>query len=155
MLEFENKKEQFPEIRKQILIKRLPLLIVCSIVGIGAATYEKYEAYSLMISIISTCFSVIFATSIFTWLLRKQIRKEKLIFESFKLTLDENRIIKEQSDSPKVIFTFDKIKSITKKPNGSIVIVNKDASELIEISQYINDFDILEHRLGKIMEIGH
>lgn len=152
MLEFTNNLEKYKEVKKQKIFSILPLFIIAAIMGIGYAIYEKSDN-SILVLTISFAVFLIIATPIFAWVINKRLKEEKKEFESFRLTIWENAIVREQDDAVILNFPYDKIKSITKKADGSFIIINKDATELIEISQYVNDYEILEHRLSRIMDI--
>ena len=77
-------------------------------------------------------------------------QSHKKTFESYKLTLYNNMLSREQLHQPYVAIYFYEISSIVKAPNGAIVIRGKDPAEVIGIPPQLDRFEELEAALQLI-----
>lgn len=82
------------------------------------------------------------------------LKKQKEILESYKLTITENEITRQQANAPDVIISRNFIGSISKTSKGDIIIKGIDANEQIAVPLLIDRFDELEQLLTSWKEFS-
>lgn len=146
--EFKIKKSGFSEIKKRVLLIVIPLVflpgiiaIIIRLVIVGRSSIETaLTTASLYIGFVS--FVLFFLT-----------KRQKKQFESIKLVVTENEIIRTQKYTKKKSIFFKEINSVIKTSKGGMIIKGKSASEIIVIPTQIDDFKKLEQILSQILPI--
>lgn len=144
---FTIKTNGFNEIKKQLIIKSLPLLLVSMSFGL-AITYFNTENKQDLITILPFIIPIIlFALGygIFTG-----IKRQEKLFQTYKLMFSENNVIREQINTPSINIQFVDIKSIIKDKKGSFTIKGKTATDTILIPAQIDNYEKLEILINKI-----
>lgn len=147
---FQIRENGYNEIKKQIIIKSVPTLLVSMGFGIGIVffnTKNKEDLFNALPFIIPI---FVFALGIGIF---RGLKRQKLLFQSFKLTFSENNIVREQSITPLVTIPISDIQSIIKDKKGSYTIKGKTAAETILIPAQIDNQENLEIVLNRIKPI--
>jgi hypothetical protein len=140
----------FNETKKELIIKTAPILLIAMIFGVGIVyfnTKEKEDLYSALPFIIP-----IFLFALGFGLFRG-LKRQKLLFQSYKLTISENNIVREQINTPTINIPFADIQSITKDKKGNYSIKGKTAVETILIPVQIGNQENLELLFNQIKPI--
>ena len=82
------------------------------------------------------------------------IGRQKEIYESYKLTIDDNSITREQYNTQTITITIADISDIRKNSNGSFTIKGKSAINVIIIPAQIENYEKLEQLLSEIKQIS-
>lgn len=150
MQTFKINPDGFKEIRKQILIKTLPILLIAVTAGIIISslneTHTKDDIYNWLIVIPIVGIAVGFG-------LVRGINRQKTIFESYTLIVEGNLIKREQFNSQTISIYFNDISDIIKNKNGSFTIKGKSEKGIISIPEQIDNYSDLENSLSQIMPI--
>ena len=85
--------------------------------------------------------------------LRRGINRQKNIYQSYRLTLDEQTIIRQQNMTPDIVLPISEIKEILKNKDGSLSIRGKGMNNSIGVPSQLDNIEELEGRLSEIMEI--
>ena len=101
-LTFKNDPNRFDEVKKAQLKKWVPILIVAFGVGMYIAVSSKNNSADFLIA--TAPFTVIFAFIIVSIRSFSIISRHKRRYESYRLMIDDNAIIREQMGSPVVRF---------------------------------------------------
>jgi len=150
MQQFKIRQDGFKEIKKQLLIRILPLILIGVTAGIviGSINSKDKEAdiniWPILIPIIAG--SVGYGIYL-------GIKKQKALFESYILTLTNNLVTREQLNTPTILIYFNDIKEITKSRNGSFTIKGRNTTDLIIVPCQIDNYDQLENALTQIRVI--
>jgi hypothetical protein len=152
MNEFKIKENGFSEIKKTLILKSVPMLILVSGASL-AINYFKPNAqpsdvYALLFTIPIIIGAIIFG-------LFRGIKRQRGLFESYKLIINENEIIREQTNTPRISIPHSEIKSIHRNPKGTLTIVGNSKTEVIGIPSQIDDYDKLDDLLAKIHPITY
>jgi hypothetical protein len=83
----------------------------------------------------------------------KGINRQKLLFESYKLSISEDGITREQSNTPTISIPYSDINSIIKDDKGNFLIKGRTVLETIEVSYLIDNHEQLEKSLSQIRQI--
>jgi len=81
------------------------------------------------------------------------LKRQKMLFESYKLIFSENTVVREQVNTPIINIQFDDIQSITKGRKGGYTIKGKNAVETILIPAQIDNYENLEILCNQIKPI--
>lgn len=150
MQQFKIRQEGFKEIRKQLLIRTLPIILIVIIVGIVISTVNAKNKetdinvlpFFIPLAVVSVAFG-----------LYRGVNRQKGLFDSFTLTLSNNLITREQINTPTISIYFNDIKEIRKHRNGSFTVKSKNPTDLINIPTQIENYSELEQSLAKIIPI--
>jgi hypothetical protein len=136
---------------KRILIKRLALIFgFVIIIAVGYSTYTSAKAHNDIITIIAPAvilLIVVFASS------KRTIAQQLAVYQTYKLSMHTNYISREQANVPIMEIAYDEIESITKAPEGGLIIRGTNPIEIILIPVQLEQLEQLEQRLAKIKEI--
>jgi hypothetical protein len=145
--EFQIKENGFAEIKKAILIKTIPILMLAGGTAIAISYFNSSRQSSdvnvlpFMIPILL----VVIVNGIF-----KGLRRQKELFESYKLIVNEDEIVREQKNTPTISIPHNEIKSITKNSKGILTIVGNSKTEIIGVPTQIDNSERLEQLLSQI-----
>ncbi|MEN2400171.1 hypothetical protein GKZ90_0010305 [Flavobacterium sp. MC2016-06] len=147
---FKIKETGFEEIKKQLLIKSVPLMIISLTFGAGIVYFntKDKEDFFAVLPFIIPIFLLSLGYGIFTGL-----KRQKMLFKSYKLTFLENSVSREQINTPTVTIQFDDIKAIIKNENGSYAIKGKTTVDTILIPAQIDHQENLETLFNQIKPI--
>lgn len=148
-----NAMEQFKieqPTKAQIIGKlSLQLLPAILLVTAGLLTIRLFHLSSLTVYRIalSICIIALLAIYFVGW------RKLVSIYQSYRLTVSGNVIMREQANAPIIKLSFSEVNEITKHPNGSYTIKGRSSNDVIDVPPYINDTPTLERVLNEIRPI--
>lgn len=151
MEQFKIRQGGFNEIRKQVLFKTIPLVIIAVAVGLGAYIYNS-EGLSSNLSVIPIVIPIILGAVGYG--LYTGINRQKQLFESYTLTISEGAITREQSNTPTLIIAFSDIHEITKHNNGNFTIKSRNQFDSISIPVQIENYQELEASLNNIRPLS-
>lgn len=122
--------------------------IFLPIVAGGAAIY-------LTINLMSTHNSdgitpLIIAAAVLAYLgfaMTRVFKKQKKMLQSYRLTITENEIIREQMNTPPLTVNFMEVKEIMKTRRGSFIVRGVSRTDLIQIPYWVDDLASLEEQL--------
>ena len=91
------------------------------------------------------------ASSVFR--LYRGVNRQKEIFDSYVLTLNNNAITREQYNTSTITISNAEISEIIKKSNGSFTIKGKSTVDVIVVPSQIDEYEKLEKALADIRQI--
>ena len=150
MQTFKIRQDGFKEIRKQTLIRTIPIMLIAVTVGIlissinskGEATDVNVLPFIIPLMLAAVGFGLYRGTN-----------RQKSLFESYVLTITNNLITREQFNMPTVSIYFNEVKEIVKNKNGSFTIRGKDPADMIAIPSQVDNYTQLETTLQNIKPI--
>ncbi|MBZ5857739.1 hypothetical protein [Flavihumibacter profundi] len=147
---FKIRQDGFKEIRKKMLLRSIPILLIAGTVGITISTMNSKQKENdvnvLPIVIPMAVLALGFG-------LYRGVNRQRLLFESYTLTITNNLITREQLNTPTISIYFNDVKEIAKHKNGSFIIKGKGTVNLIGIPAQIDDYFKLETALQQIQPI--
>ncbi|PXY41819.1 hypothetical protein DMB65_04445 [Flavobacterium cheongpyeongense] len=147
---FKIRPNGFEDMKKQLIIKSVPTLLLSMTFGIAIVFFnskEKEDVLDVLPFMIPIC---LFALG---YGLYKGLKRQKMLFESYKLIFSENNVVREQVNTPIINIQFSDIQSITKDKKGGYVIKGKSAVETILIPAQIDNYENLEILCNQIKPI--
>jgi len=144
--EFQIKENGFDKIKKKSFILVIPLLIIV-ITGILISHFNDNRESK---DIDTLLFLIPIFIIIITFGFLKGIKRQRILFESYKLIITETEIIRERHNTPTISIPRNEIKSIIKNSERIIMIVGNSDEDIIEIPLQINNPEKLEQILTQI-----
>jgi hypothetical protein len=102
MQQFKIKQDRFKEIRKQILVKTIPISLLAGGVGVSIGMNNQQST----IDVLPVVIPVILATMVFAIFI--SIKRQKKIFESYTLAISEDAIVRKQTNTPTITIPFNR-----------------------------------------------
>lgn len=149
MDQFQTRENGFREIRKALLLKVIPIAIISATVGIIISQFYSNSAQSEL-NILPFIIPIIASALIIG--INRALNLQKELFESYRLILDGEEIIREQQNTPTIIISKNEVTDIIKNSNGSYTIKGQK-SEKIEVPAQIDEYENLEKLLAEIKPI--
>lgn len=151
MQQFTVNPNKFKEIKKQMLTRSIPtlLLVTIAVIAINYSNTTKQETDFTWLFIAIPLFGLVM-----TWGVRKGLKRQKLLLDSYILTVSNNSITREQANTPTISIYFNDITSIAKYKNGSIIIRSKDAADQIIVPAQIDHYEEFESLIAGINPVN-
>ena len=86
--------------------------------------------------------------------LYRGVNRQKEIFDSYRLTLDNNAITREQHKTPTITISNTDVIEIVKNSNGSFTIKGNSPVNVIGVPSQKDDYEKLEKSLAEIRKIS-
>lgn len=148
--QFKIKENGFAEIRNKMLWRAIPMMLIAGLGGM-AISYFNTNQQSTDVNVWPFVIPIFLAAGAYGII--SSIKRQKKIFDSYVLTIDENTIIREQNITPTISIPLEEINGITKQPNGAYIIKGTSSVDMIGIPVQIENMDELELLLSDIKEI--
>ena len=150
MEQFEIRKDAFKEIRKALLIKAIPNLLLVALFGFAIAYFSNNKQHN---DVKTLPFAMPLILGLLAIGLYRGIKRQETLFHSYRLILDNNSIIREQINTPTITISYLDIKEIIKNSNGSFTIKGKSSLNVIGVPSQIEDYEKLEKLISEIKPI--
>lgn len=147
---FKIRHNGFKGIRKKMLLRSIPLLLIAGTVGItiSAINSKQKENDVNVLPIIVPVIAAALGLGVY-----RGVNRQKALFESYTLTIMNNLITREQQDTPAISIYFNDVKEIVKHKNGSFTIKGKEPVDIIGIPAQIDNYTQLETTLQQIQPL--
>lgn len=147
---FKTRQDGFKEVRRKMLFRSIPLLLIAGAVGITISTINSKQTENdvNILPVIIPVFAAVFGFGLY-----RGLNRQKALFESYTLTITTNSITREQLNTPVISIYFNDIKEIAKHKNGSFTIRGKATADLVGIPAQIDNHTQLETALQQIQPI--
>lgn len=148
---FKIRQDGFKEIKKQMLIRAIPMMLISLTAGFvifsintkGKADDVNILPFAIPLVVLTVGYGLYRGTN-----------RQKALFDSYTLTITNNLITREQLNTPTISIYFNDVKEIAKNKNGSFTIKGKDTADLIGIPAQIDNYPHLEDTLQQIQTIA-
>ncbi len=81
------------------------------------------------------------------------MKRQKALFESFKLIIDDEKITRERLNTPVLIIYKKDVQRITKSSSGAFCVEGESKLNAITIPSQIDKFELLEKTLNEIKQV--
>lgn len=151
MEQFKIRHDGFKEIRKTLIIKAIPNSLLAALFGLAIAYFSNNEQQS---DVKTLPFAMPLVLGILAFGLYRGIKRQEALYDSYRLILDNNSIIREHINTPTIsIFNAD-ITEIIKNSNGSFTIKGNSTLNMISVPSQIEEYEKLERLLSEIRPIS-
>jgi len=151
MEQFKIRQDGFKEIRNVMLFKAIPISLLAAFGGL-VITYFNTSGKQNDVNIFPFLIPILLGALGFG--LYRSVIRQKEIFESFCITLDNNGITREQHNTPTITISNTDVSEIIKNSNGSFTIKGNSFVNVISIPSQIDDYEKLENSLASIRNIS-
>jgi hypothetical protein len=150
MQQYRLRWEEYTVLKKKVLVRIMPFMIIIAVILCVTQGYNPRTGEISWLSILGVL-------AIFTlfcwWSIYRILNRQKKIFETYRLTVHDNLIIREQYNSPKIEIYVSEITSMSKSTVNHIVIRGKSPNEIIYVPPQLENYEELERRLEGFMLI--
>lgn len=151
MEQFKIKPGGFKEVRKGILIKTISFSVLAMAGGVGIS-YYKLNLQQSEINVLPFIVPILFVSlAIGAYI---GINRQKQLFESYTLIIDNTGITRKQSNTPAITISREEIRKISKNANGSFTVRGNSAIDMIGIPAQIEEYEKLEQLLAEISTVS-
>jgi hypothetical protein len=150
MEQFKIRQDGFKEIRKAMLIKAIPISLLAAIGGLAIGHFSTNGQQS-DVNVLPFVIPLVLGALGFG--LYRGVNRQKEIFDSYRLTLDNNGITREQHNTPTITISNTEVSEIIKNSNGSFTIKGNSSVNVICVPSQIDDYEKLEKSLAEIRHI--
>ena len=148
--QFRLQQDAYKKVRKKFLLIFLPLMVFAAGVGFSIAHFngeEKGGDITYLIFALPIALLVIVPTML------KTLKRQKEQFQSYRLTIEDTLLVREQKDTPTIELSFLDVKEIIKVGNGSFVIQGLQKGDSIQVPAQIEEYELVESSLNSIMPV--
>ena len=118
-MKFKIKENGFDEIRKKMILRTIPIAFIAACGGLAISHFNT-NGQSSDVNVLPFVIPIIIGAMVFGLL--KGIKRQKNIFNSYELTIDNEKIIRRQDLTPDIEIPLNEIKEIIKNKNGALAI---------------------------------
>lgn len=151
MEQFKIRQDGFKEIRKAMLIKAIPISLLAAFGGLAISHFNTNGQQS-DVNVFPFVIPIVLGALAFG--LYRGVNRQKEIFDSYRLTLDNNGITREQHNTPTITISNTDVSEIIKNSNGSFAIKGNSSLNVIGVPSQIDDYEKLEKSLAEIRKIS-
>lgn len=144
---FKIRPDGFNEIKKKMLIKAIPISLIAIAVGLTISFFNPNTQngnINILPIVVPICLGAL-AFGLF-----RGVNRQKELFESYTLTIDDNFVTRQQKNTPTIQIPISDITEIIKNQNGIFTIKGKLSSDIIGVPSQIDNYDKLENILTQI-----
>jgi len=149
MQQFKIPAKGLAELRKKVLIRSLPTMLIAGAVGIFVGNINSKGTDNMMVTLAPVCFVVL----ILGFSLYRGIKKQMSLLESYTLIFENNAVTRQQINTPTITIDFSDITQILKNRNGTFTIKTKNPRDVIGVPVQIENYNELEQLLNEIVLI--
>ena len=148
--EFKIRENGFNEIKRAMIIRTIPIMILAGGTGLLISHFNS-NVQTSEINVLPIVIPIIIGAMGFGMFIG--IKRQKELFESYKLSIAENEIIREQKNTQLIKIPIDEITSIVKNSKGALIIIGNSSTNVIGIPSQINEPEKIEQLLNNIFPI--
>ena len=148
---FTVRPDGFARIRKKMLWRLVPFFLGLIIILLVATSFYQLGSFGFAMS--SELYFPIVVAIFFGWRLYREVSKQKKIYETYTLTIDDFSITREQHNTPPFTIYIDNVTDIIKNKHAAFIIKGKSAAEIIVVPSQMDNYDELEGLLNTIKPI--
>jgi hypothetical protein len=149
MRTYKVKQNGFDELKKKITSRVLPLFGTM----FAFVIFFNYPKNNGSSELILSLFTIVLVVGIMIYAWFRGMKKQKELFESFELTIDNDAIVRERKNTPAIRVERSGIKEILKTQNGSIIIKAGRKVDFIWIPAQMENMAELEQVLNSFVAI--
>lgn len=149
MPDYKNTPEGLVKLRKQLISKLTPLLLIAVIGGVAISYFNNDKKDGPLAWLIMLVLMLIFLV----YSLAKGIKMQKGLYESYVLTIDEDRLSRRQTNLSELTILFSEISTISEDKTDNLIVTDVDQNKIV-ISSYIQGYERIKALLQSIKPIS-
>jgi len=135
MSQYKNAPVGFATVKKRILTRSIPLVLISALVGLSITFFSEKNGPDLLTWLII----ILFIAAVMSYAVIKSIKAQKEAYNSYSLTLGNNFLSRQQNNLTAITLFFNEITQITENKFGDLVVKGQKSDHLIVISAFIED----------------
>ncbi len=150
MQQFRIRPDAFVELRKKVLMRSIPIMLIAASAGAVIPLINSQEKASDASFLFIFIPIIIGVMGFSIW---NSLKKQQKLLESYLLTIDGNVITREQLNTEEITIYFHEVKEIIRGNQGALAIKGFDKTEIIYVPTHIERYGELEALLSQIKPI--
>ena len=151
MPHFKPTPNSFPQVRKNLLLKTIPVSLIA---GVGGFLIGFYKADWDEIAGVYLPLILLFVIGVNLLVTYYVANKRRAIYESYVLTINEEDITREQLNTPSITIPRIEVRDIIKNLSGDIIIRGRTKLDVIHVPAQLEDMANLEVLLAEVHPIA-
>jgi hypothetical protein len=151
MQQHKNKPEGFKMVRKRIFTKGLPIMLIAVTTGFLISYFTENGAVEDMYA---NMLFILFIAAVIAFSFWRTLQKQKIVYDSYLLTVGDDYLLKEQSTLKATRLSFDEIERIEKDGYGNLFVYGALQQNIVLVSANIDDYQGVKDLLQSIKPIG-
>lgn len=151
MEQYQTRADGFKEVRKALLNRTIPIVLL-GVLGALAINYFNPNLQRQHLLVAMPLIIPIIAGAVGIGIYRL-LQRQKEIYNSYRLTIDEHSITREQHNTPTIRIHITDVDRIIKNHNGSFTIKADTVRNVIVVPSQVDNYDDLERSLARIKPI--
>lgn len=151
MEQFKIKEGGFKEIRNAMLAKAIPVSLLAVAGGLAISHFNTNVQQS-EINVFPFVIPIVLGA--FAFGLFRGIKRQKEIYESYVLTIDDNGIKREQLNTPTIAISKADLTEVIVNSNRSIIIKGNSSVNVILVPSQVDDYEKLVKALSEMRQIS-
>jgi len=148
MQEFRISEAGFKKLkRRMLLLTIIPFVIVVTIFSLTNILGSKHDTDNTWLYVLPI-FPIMLGISSY-----RSIKKQKKFLETYKVTISDNEVTREQMNTPPLTISFMEIREIIKSEKGHFTIKGAGSRDIIYVANWIENPEELEQRLQALAPI--
>jgi hypothetical protein len=148
MQEFRISEAGFKKLkRRMLLLSIIPLVIVVTIFSLTNMLGGRHDTDNTWLYVLPL-FPIMLGISSY-----RSIKKQKKFLETYKVTISDNEITREQLNTPPLTISFMEIKEIIKSEKGHFTIKGAGSRDIIYVANWIEKPEELQQQLQALAPI--
>jgi len=152
MQQFKIPAEGLAKLRKKILIRSIPVMLISVAIGLAMSTFNN-NTKNTDVDISFTLPFILFFVLLMSFALYRGIKKQMTLLKSYTLIFENNTITRQQLNTPTIAISFSDITQIAKNKNGAFTIKTKNPRDVIGVPVQVENYNELEQLLNEIVLI--
>ena len=148
MQQFRVSEAGFKKLRRRMLLITIPFMVIVVVIFLVTNIFgSKHDADNTWLYILPI-FPIMFGISSY-----RSMKKQKQFLASYRVTISDNEITREQMNTPPLTINFMEIKEIIKSEKGHFTIKGAGSKDIIYVANWIENPEELEQRLQTLAPI--
>ncbi len=151
MSQYKNTTAGFETLRKRIITKLIPVLLLALISGLAITYFQKDNNRSGPLTWI---FIIVVLAAIMCYALIKAIKRQKEIYYSYQLTIGADYLTRQQHGLSAITLNFTEITQISADKYGNLLIKGQKNGQRIAVSVSLENYEEVKNLLQSVIPIS-
>lgn len=151
-LVFKIRPDGFSELRKMVIRRSLPIVIIALasgvVLGNPVTTPKQLDTQTLLLCLGFGAFAIGLGFI-------RGLNKQKILLDTFTLTVSNEKLVREQVNTPTISIDRCQVTQIIKHKNGSFLVKGEKLSDAIMVPPQVEHYKDLENTLRAIHPITY
>ncbi|OOQ60324.1 hypothetical protein [Mucilaginibacter pedocola] len=150
MPQYKNKPEGFGAVKSQLYRKGLPVMLIALVTGLSISYATQKGVAEEMYT---TMFTILFFAVVLAFSFWRALQKQKAVYNSYLLTIDDGYIVKEQATLNTGRLKLGLIEIIEQDEFGNLFVSDAQKQSIVVVSANIESYAEVKELLGAFKPI--